>query len=62
MKDAGKVNRANYELALLHSLKDKLKIKEVWASNSHKYRNQEEDLPQDFEEKKEHYFELVHLQ
>ena len=59
VNDDGRVNRANYELALLYSLKDKLKVKEVWVGNSYKYRNPEEDLPQDFEAKKEHYFELV---
>ena len=59
VNDDGRVNRANYELALLYSLKDKLKVKEVWVGNSYKYSNPEEDLPQDFETKKEHYFELV---
>ena len=59
VNDDGRVNRVKYELALLHSLKDKFKIKEVWITNSYKYRNLEENSSQDFKEKRKHYYNFV---
>ena len=59
VNDDGRINRAKYELALLHNLKDKLKIKKVCIKNSYKYRNPEEDLPQDFRKQRKHYYKFV---
>lgn len=54
-----RVNHINYELSLLHHLKDKLKIKEVWVTDSYQYGNPEADLPQDFAANKAYYYDLV---
>lgn len=52
-----KINRINYEIVLLITLRDKLRCKEIWIPNADKFRNPEEDLPKDFSEKKEKYYE-----
>lgn len=53
------VNRISYELCVLRNLRDKLRVKEIWVPGAYAYRNPEEDLPQDFEEKKEEYIRLL---
>ena len=40
----------------LATLKDKLRCREVWISGADKYRNPDEDLPKDFDIKKEEYY------
>lgn len=54
-----RVNRVSYELCVLRNLRDKLRIKEVWIKGAYQYRNPEEDVPQDFEEKKDYYTSLL---
>jgi TnpA family transposase len=53
---SSKVKRIDYELCALQTLKDKLRCREVWINGADKYRNPDEDLPKDFDEKKEEYF------
>ncbi len=50
------MNRINYEIAVLQSLRTRLRCKEVWIEGADRYRNPDEDLPQDFEERKEEHF------
>lgn len=47
------VNRINYEIVTLQSLRDKLRCKEIWVVGANRYRNPDEDLPTDFEEHRE---------
>jgi TnpA family transposase len=54
-----RVNRINYELCVLRRLRNKLRTKEIWISDAYQFRNPEEDLPQDFEERKEYYYDLL---
>ncbi|AIL13645.1 hypothetical protein IM40_09370 (plasmid) [Candidatus Paracaedimonas acanthamoebae] len=54
-----RVNRINYEISVLIHLRDKLRVKEVWVANGYQYRNPEEDLPQDFEDKRTYYYGLL---
>ena len=53
------INRANYELALLDSLRNRLRCKEIWVPCAFKYCNPDEDLPQDFSKKKVEYFDKL---
>ena len=53
----GKVNREAYERCVLKSLREQLRCREIWVVGSRRYRNPEEDLPQDFEERKDYYYE-----
>ncbi len=55
------MNRINYEIAVLQSLRGKLRCKEIWIQGANRYRNPEEDFPQDFEEYKEEHFQALKL-
>src|ERR1039457_5370338 len=52
----GKVHRIAYEICVLKTLREQLRCREIWVVGSRRYRNPEEDLPQDFEKRKDHYF------
>lgn len=60
-KDDGtvKINRINYELAVLQALRDGLRCKEIWVVGANRYRNPEEDLPTDFEQQREMYYQAL---
>lgn len=54
-----RVNRVNYEICVLTALRERLRCKEIWVTGADRYRNPDEDLPQDFEERRaEYYLEL----
>ena len=54
-----RVNRVNYEIAVLKALREGLRCKEIWVNGANRYRNPDEDLPADFDEKRdEHYLAL----
>ncbi len=53
------VLRKDYECAVFKLLRIKLRHKEAWVENANKYRNPEDDLPKDFEERREEYFNLL---
>lgn len=54
-----KVNRINYELGVLQALRDGLRCKEIWVVGANRYRNPEEDLPADFDEQREVYYQAL---
>lgn len=56
-----RIHRGTYEISLLYNLRDKLKCKEIWTPGGYIYRNPDEDLPQDFEEKRGYYYSLLDL-
>ncbi|AEW92521.1 transposase Tn3 [Streptantibioticus cattleyicolor NRRL 8057 = DSM 46488] len=48
-----------YEVVAFQALRDQLKCKEIWVVGADKWRNPDEDLPQDFAERREeNYREL----
>jgi TnpA family transposase len=51
-----KINRVAYEICVLKALRERLRCREIWVIGSRRYRDPEEDLPQDFEEKKAAYY------
>ncbi len=51
------IEKANYEICVLQALRDKLRCKEIWVVKADKYRNPEEDLPDNFEDKRAEYYE-----
>jgi len=61
MKDALQVNRINFELAILEQLRIHLKCKSIWVFDSYKYRNPDDDLPQDFDQNKKKYYRMLDL-
>ena len=59
LNDQNRIKRIDFELCVMHKLKNKLRIREVWIEDGYKYRNPEKDLPQDFGTNKEKYFSLL---
>jgi TnpA family transposase len=54
-----RVVRAAYEVATFQALRDALRCKEIWVPGADRWRNPDEDLPADFEQRRsEHYREL----
>ncbi|MFE6977237.1 Tn3 family transposase [Streptomyces sp. NPDC057682] len=54
-----RVVRMVYEVVAFQALRDQLKCKEIWVVGADKWRDPDEDLPQDFEAKRaENYREL----
>lgn len=52
-----KINRTAYEICVLKAVREQLRCREIWVVGSRRYRDPEEDLPQDFEERKAAYYE-----
>ncbi|MFI5888796.1 Tn3 family transposase [Actinoplanes sp. NPDC051513] len=51
--------RMAYEVATFQALCDQLRCKEIWVDGAEKWRNPDEDLPHDFDERRsEHYSRL----
>jgi len=54
-----RVNRINYEICVLQTLREKLRTKEIWIEGAKRYCDPDQDLPADFNTRREHYFELL---
>ena len=55
-KHGGAINRISYEWCVLTTLREKVRCKEVWVRGAHRFRNPDEDLPQDFDVRREEYY------
>lgn len=54
--DRGRVERVPYELCALMALREAIRRREVWVAGASRWRDPEEDLPQDFGENRDvHY-------
>mgnify|MGYP000981002651 CR=1 FL=1 len=53
---ATRVVRMVYEVCTLQALRDRLRCKEVWVAGADKWRNPDQDLPADFDDKREEHF------
>jgi hypothetical protein len=56
-----RVNRITYEICVLEALRDKLRCKEIWVVGADRYRNPDDDLPADFEARREPYYQTLDL-
>lgn len=54
-----RINRINYEISVLQALRERLRCKEIWVVGANRYRNPDEDLPADFETKREVYYQAL---
>jgi TnpA family transposase len=52
-----RVDRINYEICVLRELRERLRCKEIWVVGADRYRNPDEDLPQDFDAKRDSYYD-----
>jgi TnpA family transposase len=59
--DDGRVNRISYELCVLTQLRDRIRSKEIWVVGADRYRNPDDDLPKDFEIRREAYYSSLSL-
>lgn len=60
-KGSRRIRRVRYELCVLQSLRDKLRCKEIWVEGADRYRNPDEDVPVDFSDKREEYYDALLL-
>ena len=44
---------------MLEALREGLRCRELWVAGANKYRNPDDDLPKDFEEKRMEYYEAL---
>ncbi|WP_157698261.1 Tn3 family transposase [Legionella clemsonensis] len=58
-ENSQRILRKDYECSVFKILRTKLRHKEAWVHNSYKYRNPEDDLPKDFEQRRKEYFSLL---
>ena len=54
-----RINRINYEVCVFQKLRDRLRCKEVWAEGAYRYCNPDDDLPQDFDDHRKRYYEML---
>ncbi len=54
-----KVNRLNYEVCVLTALREKVRVREIWIVGANRFRNPDDDLPTDFSQKREMYYEAL---
>ena len=50
------MNRINYEISALHSLREGLRCKAIWVAGADRFRNPDEDLPADFDAQRTTYY------
>lgn len=63
-KDAAgreRIVRVAYEVAVLETLREGLRCKEVWVVGADRYRNPDDDLPGDFETGRDAYYQVLQL-
>ena len=56
-----RVNRINYEICVLQTMREKLRCKEVWVAGAGRFRNPDDDLPADFAERRAECYERLGL-
>ena len=55
------INWNAFELALFERIEIELPVKNIWINNSYRYRNPKEDMPFDFDDNEDYYFDLLNL-
>ncbi|MCP4874545.1 MAG: Tn3 family transposase, partial [Gammaproteobacteria bacterium] len=56
-----RINRINYEIAVLQALRERLRCKESWVEGADRYRNPDDDLPADFDHQRAVYYDALQL-
>ncbi|MEO8963235.1 MAG: Tn3 family transposase [Gammaproteobacteria bacterium] len=56
-----KIDRMNYEMAVLEELRKQLRCKSIWIEGAYRFRNPDEDTPKDFDTRPEYYFNMLNL-
>jgi TnpA family transposase len=56
-----RINRINYEISVLQALRERLCCKEIWVIGANRYHNPDEDLPTDFDQHRQNYYQALTL-
>lgn len=56
-----RINRINYEISVLQALRERLSCKEIWVVGASRYGNPDYDLPTDFEQHRQVYYQALSL-
>ena len=48
-----RINRINYEICVLQTLRERLRCKEIWVPGAGRFRNPDRDLPADFADRRD---------
>jgi TnpA family transposase len=54
-----RINRINYEICVLQALRDGVRCKEIWVEGADRYRNPDDDVPQDFAAHRVVYYQAL---
>jgi hypothetical protein len=54
-----RVNRITYEIYALQALREGLRSREIWVEGANRFRNPDEDLPADFEDARDTYYDTL---
>jgi len=57
--ERGRIERIPYELCVLVALRDAIRRREIFVDGANKWRNPEDDLPQDFEANREVHYTAI---
>lgn len=52
----GRVNVVSFELCVLTHLRERIRAKEIWIEGADRYRDPDDDLPKDFDMRREAYY------
>jgi len=55
------INRITYEICVLQALRDRIRCKEVWVVGAERYRNPDQDVPADFDQRRPSYYAALKL-
>ena len=50
------MNVISYEICILGQLRSSIRAREIWIEGADRYRNPDQDLPADFDERRESYY------
>jgi len=56
-----RVNRIAYEICVLQALREQLRCKEVWVEDADRYRDPDQDLPADFDARRDEHYAALSL-
>jgi TnpA family transposase len=56
-----RIDRINYEICVLQTLRERLRCKEIWVPGAARYRNPADDVPADFTQQRAAYYHALHL-
>ena len=56
-----RLDRINYEICVLQTLRERLRCKEIWVPGAARYRNPDDDVPADFAQHRATYYQALRL-